>query len=392
MPNLTSGGRPLSRGQSSSGQYDNSYLENHDYALREVETMVALNELRCPHLVKILTTKYATCPETRAARRFLFIEMEYANRGDLEAYMDATYPYPSHRPAPVIKSLFFQAIIGLHAFTSRGMVHLDIKPTNIFVDKRGDDAEPIKWYRIGGVNKRLLTSLDAILGDFGRARKLPENSQLLPFTMEHVSTYEYVAPEIGFFGDSAIVTPSMDMFAMGLTLFSLAAGKDYCDMMNAVECPAALKKRWMEIWNTEGYSVVKELAAQVASEIPKRPQLHDTLYRHVVVFGLKTQGRTAQSEAWKAALEMLGPGGPDEKQFKEHVATFDLKDGIDLCLEYTRSALGEKGLELLSGLCSFEPDERPTSSQALAYIYFNDFNRTKKEKEPFYFELETGNS
>lgn len=153
-------------------------------ALREISL---LRELAgSPHIVQLLDVLWD--------RRSLYLVMEMLDC-DLQEYLDTT---PAARQLPVIKSIMYQILKGMaHAHAHR-VVHRDLKPQNILVDKKGGCIK---------------------VADFGLARTiLPP---LRPYTHEVVSLL-YRAPEL-LLGSPLYSTP-VDSWSLGCMLAELATG------------------------------------------------------------------------------------------------------------------------------------------------------------------------
>ena len=107
-------------------------------------------------------------------------------------------------------SLLKQICAGLKAIHDAGIVHRDLKPDNIIIISNGS----IK------------------IADFGVAR--PENSELTQHN-EIIGSANYMAPEV-WLGEP--ITPSIDLYALGVILYELATGQLPFD----AETPAALMR------------------------------------------------------------------------------------------------------------------------------------------------------
>ncbi len=99
-----------------------------------------------------------------------------------------------------VRTIVSQIIKGLRAFHRREMVHQDIKPENIMIDKHG-------------VIKII---------DFGSTQVAGLKEVYTPIHVDHVEgTANYIAPELfdGFEG-----TPKSDMYSLGVTVYEMLSG------------------------------------------------------------------------------------------------------------------------------------------------------------------------
>jgi len=99
-----------------------------------------------------------------------------------------------------VRDIVGQVIKGLRAFHRREMVHQDIKPENIMIDKHG----MIK------------------IIDFGSTQVAGLKEIYTPIPQQHVDgTANYIAPELfeGFEG-----TPGSDMYSLGVTIYEILSG------------------------------------------------------------------------------------------------------------------------------------------------------------------------
>lgn len=152
---------------------------------------------------------------------------------------------------------------GLDHAHARGVVHRDFKPSNVLLDEHGN----------------------AYLADFGIA-KISESTVNLTGT-GIVGTPAYMAPEMGSEG---VVAPSVDVYALGITLYQMLTGR----------CPYS------------GETPLSVLMAHVTAPIPdvraERPDLPDGIARVLErALAKKPQDRYASAgelaAAWKAAVE-----------------------------------------------------------------------------------------
>jgi eukaryotic-like serine/threonine-protein kinase len=133
----------------------------------------------------------------------LYLVTELLHGQDLEQYIQKYAQRSKAVPVKVMLDVLSPIAKTLEVAHSRGIVHRDIKPANIFVldsDIRG--------------RVRLL--------DFGMAKDLAATTQL---TTEGfvVGSPSYIPPE-GWYGKSAMITHSADVYAMGVLVFRILSG------------------------------------------------------------------------------------------------------------------------------------------------------------------------
>lgn len=133
----------------------------------------------------------------------LYLVMELLRGQDLERYLQKYALRSKAVPVKVMLDVLSPIAKTLEVAHSRSIVHRDIKPANIFVldsDIRG--------------RVRLL--------DFGMVKDLTATTQL---TTEGfvVGSPSYIPPE-GWYGKSAMITHSADVYAMGVLVFRILSG------------------------------------------------------------------------------------------------------------------------------------------------------------------------
>ena len=122
-----------------------------------------------------------------------FIVMELVDGEDLAAIVKRSGPLPPRQAARIAA----ETARALHAAHQRGIVHRDVKPGNVMIDRDG----------------RVKVT------DFGIARAIAEAQMTLPGTT--LGSVHYFSPEQAR-GDQA--TPSSDIYSLGIVLYELLTG------------------------------------------------------------------------------------------------------------------------------------------------------------------------
>ena len=151
--------------------------------LREIQAAAALPEH--PHCVR-----YYRCWQQDA---HFFVQTELCAGGSLAGVL-ATLPAGALLPEADVWRLALQVASGLAHCHAHGVLHLDVKPANVFLD----------------------AAASAKLGDFGLALLAGRGWE----TEE--GDGGYVAPEL--LADDAAPTPAADVYSLGATLLEAATG------------------------------------------------------------------------------------------------------------------------------------------------------------------------
>ncbi len=143
------------------------------------------------------------------------IVMEYIEGGTLkDLLVDDTFYFSSEWKKTVLRSIC-ETAEALSYIHSQGFVHMDVKPSNIFLSKRPNDPSE-------------LDKVTFKLGDLGSAVKINNKVKQI--------TPEYSPPEV--FLESA--KPYFDVFALGMTAYVLLTRKidrpDLNEMNSAIDC------------------------------------------------------------------------------------------------------------------------------------------------------------
>ena len=150
-----------------------------------------LSDVHDHHVVQIYEVAPESCP-------FCYFIMEYLGGGTLEQRLSR-----GRMPAQEGVQLGRDLLAALGAAHRRGVIHRDVKPSNIFLDpKRG-----------------------AVLGDFGIAKSTSADSTLSQ-TGQIVGTEKYMAPEqrLGH------AMPQSDFYALAIVLYESVTGEDWAEI------------------------------------------------------------------------------------------------------------------------------------------------------------------
>ncbi|KAJ7111911.1 kinase-like domain-containing protein, partial [Mycena epipterygia] len=128
--------------------------------------------------------------------------MEYMEGGELQWTTDGGEPYLTMDQA---RRCMRDVVLGLEYLHLQGIIHRDIKPSNIMWTA---DRSHVK------------------IGDFGVAH-LASNDPTDVDGPRHAGTPAFLAPEIAPGGDAPMgeVTPAVDLWALGVTLFCMLFGR-----------------------------------------------------------------------------------------------------------------------------------------------------------------------
>lgn len=122
-----------------------------------------------------------------------YIVMEYVDGLDLKQYIRENHPIPYQKVLDIMKQL----LSGIAYAHANGVIHRDIKPHNILIDKDGK----IK------------------ITDFGIAVALSQNS--ITQTNSMLGSVQYISPEQA---RGNIVTKQSDIYSLGIVLYEMLTG------------------------------------------------------------------------------------------------------------------------------------------------------------------------
>jgi len=241
------------------------FASDNDSVVRFLRQRTVLAEVAHPHLVRV--------HDLVAEGDMLAVVMDLVEGKDLRQVIRETNSLPPPSPAgpPPFRlnreealTVLAQVAAALAAVHAAGVVHRDVKPENVLIQRQG-----------GAHN----SAPHAMLTDFGLAKFLDGPA----FTSASVlhGTPAYLAPEV-VTGNPA--GPESDIYALSIMAYELLAGHRPVQADN----PAAL------------------LLAHLGAEVSRPPGLPDGLWR-LISAGLSKEPRARPTAAEFAAL-ILNPG------------------------------------------------------------------------------------
>lgn len=213
-------------------------LAQDDSLLRRFEAEArAVGKLFHPHIVPINAL-------TREGD-VLYIEMPYLSGGSLDALMEKR-----NLQCPEVVLYCAEILDALAACHQCGLVHRDVKPSNILLDQQGR----------------------ALLGDFGLAKVVGEEMGSVRATRTassfFVGTPRYAPLEAW---DDRPPTPAWDLYSIGVILFEGVAGRSLYDAHSLLGHMRALEQNAAPALTTITPQVSPDLSELVGSLLEARP-------------------------------------------------------------------------------------------------------------------------
>lgn len=187
-----------------------------------------------------------------------FIAMELLVGHTLSHELNVHGPIEPRRALP----LFARCLDGLEAAHTMGIIHKDLKPSNLFLSNVGGVAEELK------------------IVDFGIAAMLDaDNDERLTGTDQFIGTAAYCAPE---YYQTKAITPGLDIYQMGLVLAEILTGEPVVKSTNAlhaigIHCQGNLQLPVKLLEGPVGPILRKALAFNVADRYASAGEMRDAL-------------------------------------------------------------------------------------------------------------------
>jgi eukaryotic-like serine/threonine-protein kinase len=140
-----------------------------------------------------------------------YIVMELLSGHDLEVQIFERGPMEPSRALP----LFVHCLEALGEAHEMGIVHKDLKPSNLFLSNPGERTESLR------------------IVDFGIAHLHDAREGRLTATGEILGTPQYLSPE---YIESQLVTPAFDVYQMALILVEMLTGSPVVDENHPLRC------------------------------------------------------------------------------------------------------------------------------------------------------------
>jgi len=163
-----------------------TYAEDPQFVSRFKREATLLAQLQHPHILPVF--------DSGIAEGYTYIVMPFIQGGKLTDLMKGE-PLPLAR----IRQVIAQVGDALDYAHERGMIHRDVKPSNVLIDERGN----------------------CLLTDFGLARMV-EDSVNLTSTGTIMGTPAYMSPEQG---SGQKIDARSDIYSLGIVLFEMATGR-----------------------------------------------------------------------------------------------------------------------------------------------------------------------
>ncbi len=202
-----------------------------------------------------------------------YLAMQYLKGESLNTVMARRGPLPEGEACELVR----QAALGLQSAHDLGLVHRDVKPSNLMLARFGDKTElkVIDWGLVKAVTEQ--------------ERPTPEATS--PGAL--IGTPDYMAPEQAAPDPENPVGPAADVYSLGCTLYALLSGKPPFN----------------------DRPILQKLTGHVAGEFPKviRPNLHAEV---ISLLNAMVDKNAARRPTARTVAERLAPFGCDADRLR----------------------------------------------------------------------------
>lgn len=317
------------------------YADDAEMVHRLVREARTVNAIRHPGIVDVFD--FGTLPRTHQP----YIVMDLLEGESLEAFVLREAPVPLDVAAPMLDEL----LSALHAAHQVGVVHRDLKPGNIFLERQPEH----------GVRLKII--------DFGLARQAERaHGSIRPTTPGSlIGTPAFMAPE-QVRGEKLL--PATDLYAVGGIAYQLLTGHMPYEGATAIEVltqKLAKDPRHPQLWvpslDTEIDLWVmallhRDVAARTGDASEARRQL-----RHIVE-GTRRKPQVAMPPDWGHAQTLLSTRAPPHSPSDGSGARTELLTPVpqDIRLPQRRAPTGASASDATLRFES-QPDIRPSEPQ-----------------------------
>ena len=200
-----------------------------------------LRRLNNPHIVRV--------HDLFEANGTVYYVMDYIDGENLAERL-LRYGHPMSEPEAM--NYFTQVLDALEAVHAEGLVHSDLKPANIMVDKNGN----------------------AILIDFGASKQMANNNGVTVTKVSYTSGYapfEQIEQDVAHFG------PWTDIYALGATLYALLTFSKPPTPSAIFADPTPLKQETLPFNDNVSPATQRLIHQMMAMRWSERPQSIDAL-------------------------------------------------------------------------------------------------------------------
>ena len=231
---------------------DAPFRTDSDYVMRFEREAQAIAQMEHPNIVRLY--RYGK------AEGQLYMAMQYVEGADLGSVLDSYREDQEFIELKEACQIVRQVCLALDYAHSHGVIHRDVKPSNIMLDQQGN----------------------VILTDFGLALLTELGTQGEIFGSPH-----YIAPEQAI--SSASVVPQSDLYAVGVILYEMCTGELPFDaeetldiaMLHMTEPPRPPRELRSETSPELEAVILKTLAKEPKERYQNGAELADALERAV---------------------------------------------------------------------------------------------------------------
>lgn len=227
---------------------------------------------------------------------------------------------------------------GMEAIHKAGLIHRDLKPGNILLEQKSDQANGCQWL--------------PYVTDFGLARSFEQDREDQTATGAIVGTPKYMAPE-QVNADREAIGPATDIWAVGVITYEMLSGKNPFHAASSVEVLDKVRQLEPEPLQTLRPELPTELCKVIARCLQKNPRK-------------RFANATELLQAWSQLLQSMDESGSRPTQsWKAEPSTTREKRSRGRKRQYLLLASVVLGLLAVILTIVFWPSEEGNSEQSV---------------------------